>query len=74
MNLEELEKVKEKALEDHIPIIMDDTLEVIKNILKDIKPKRILEVGCAVGYSSSRFAEFTDEDCIIDTIEIDEER
>jgi predicted O-methyltransferase YrrM len=44
MNLEELEKVKEKALEDHIPIIMDDTLEVIKNILKDIKPKRILEV------------------------------
>ncbi len=74
MNLEELEKVKEKALEDHIPIIMDDTLEVIKSILKDIKPKRILEVGCAVGYSSSRFAEFTDEDCIIDTIEIDEER
>ena len=74
MNLEELEKVKEKALEDHIPIIMDDTLEVIKNILKDIKPKRILEVGCAVGYSSSRFAEFTDEDCIIDTIEIDEEK
>ena len=74
MNLEELEKVKEKALEDHFPIIMDDTLEVIKNILKDIKPKRILEVGCAVGYSSSRFAEFTDEDCIIDTIEIDEER
>ena len=74
MNLEELEKVKAKALEDHIPIIMDDTLEVIKNILKDIKPKRILEVGCAVGYSSSRFAEFTDEDCIIDTIEIDEER
>lgn len=74
MNLEELEKVKEKALEDHIPIIMDDTLEVIKKILKDIKPKRILEVGCAVGYSSSRFAEFTDEDCIIDTIEIDEER
>ena len=74
MNLEELEKVKEKALEDHIPIIMDDTLEVIKNILKDIKPKRILEVGCAVGYSSSRFAEFTDEDCIIDKIEIEEER
>ena len=74
MNLEELEKVRIKALEDHIPIIMDDTLEVIKKILNDVKPKRILEVGCAVGYSSSRFAEFTDEDCIIDTIEIDEER
>ena len=32
-NLEELEIVKEKALEDHIPIIMDDTLEVIAKIL-----------------------------------------
>ena len=26
-NNEELEKVKQKALEDHIPIIMDETLE-----------------------------------------------
>ena len=33
MNQEELEKIKEKALEEHIPIIMDDTLEVISNIL-----------------------------------------
>ena len=29
MNKEELEKIKQKALEEHIPIIMDDTLEVI---------------------------------------------
>ena len=29
MNKQELEKIKEKALEEHIPIIMDDTLEVI---------------------------------------------
>ena len=29
MNRKELEKIKEKALEDHIPIIMDETLEVI---------------------------------------------
>ena len=34
MNIEELNKIKEKALEDHIPIIMDDTLEVIEDILK----------------------------------------
>ena len=30
MNRKELEKIKQKALEDHIPIIMDDTLEVIE--------------------------------------------
>jgi len=73
-NEEELEKVKEKALENHIPILMDDTLEKIEEILQEEKPKRILEIGTAVGYSASMFAKSTDEDCIIDTIEIDEER
>lgn len=71
---EELKIVKEKALENHIPIIMDDTLEKIEEILKEEKPKRILEIGTAVGYSATMFAKYTDEDCIIDTIEIDEER
>lgn len=73
-NEEELKIVKEKALENHIPIIMDDTLEKIEEILKEEKPKRILEIGTAVGYSAAMFAKYTDEDCIIDTIEIDEER
>lgn len=73
-NEEVLKIVKEKALENHIPIIMDDTLEKIEEILKEEKPKRILEIGTAVGYSATMFAKYTDEDCIIDTIEIDEER
>ena len=73
-NEEELKKVKEKALDNHIPILMDDTLEKIEEILQEEKPKRILEIGTAVGYSASMFAKSTDEDCIIDTIEIDEER
>lgn len=73
-NEEELKKVKEKALENHIPILMDDTLEKIEEILQEEKPKRILEIGTAVGYSASMFAKSTGEDCIIDTIEIDEER
>lgn len=38
------------------------------------KPKRILEIGTAVGYSASCFARYTDDDCKIDSIEIDEER
>lgn len=73
-NEEELKTVKEKALENHIPILMDDTLEEIEKILKVEKPKRILEVGTAVGYSASMFAKYTEDECIIDTIEIDEER
>ena len=69
-----LEKIKQKALEDHIPIIMDDTLEVIDKYLKQLKPNKILEIGTAVGYSAMCFSEYLTEGGIIDTIERDEER
>ena len=66
MNKIELERIKIKALEKHIPIIMDDTLEVIAKILKEKNPQRILEIGAAVGYLADKG--------LIDTIERDEER
>lgn len=69
-----VEEIKNKALEEHIPIIMDDTLEIIANILKTNKPKRILEIGTAVGYSAICFSEYLEKDGIIDTIERDDER
>ena len=74
MKKKELEKIKQKALEEHIPIIMDDTLEVIEKELKENPPKRILEIGTAVGYSAMCFSEFLSEGGRIDTIERDEER
>ena len=74
MNKQELEKIKQKALEEHIPIIMDDTLEVIDKILTELKPKRILEIGTAVGYSSMCFSEYLQPNGKIDTIERDIER
>jgi len=74
MNKQELQKIKQKALEDHIPIIMDDTLGVIAKILTEKKPNRILEIGTAVGYSAICFSEYLSETGVIDTIERDEER
>lgn len=74
MNKLELEKIKEKALEDHIPIIMDDTLEYIYNLYKNKTISSILEIGTAVGYSAICFTELLDGEGIIDTIERDEER
>ena len=74
MNKEELLKIKKKALEEHIPIIMDDTLEVIAGILTKIKPLNILEIGAAVGYSAMCFSEYLQDGGRIDTIERDEER
>jgi len=74
--------IKQKALEEHIPIIMDDTLEVVEKILLEEKPKRILELGTATGYSAICFAEILLGNCrgehcssvTIDTIELDENR
>ena len=66
--------IKQKALEEHIPIIMDDTLEVIGNILEKNKPEKILEIGTAVGYSAICFSKYLEENGRIDTIERDVER
>ena len=74
MNENELKKIKEYALERHIPIIMDDTLEVIDKILKETKPNKILEIGTAVGYSAMCFSKYLAENGIIDTIEREHER
>ncbi len=74
MNREELRKIKEKALEEHIPIIMDETLAVMAPILKEKKPESILEIGTAVGYSAICFSEYLSEKGKIDTIEREEER
>ena len=74
MNEKEIQIIKKAALEDNIPIIMDDTLEVISNYLEQLKPKRILEIGTAVGYSAICFLIYIDENGIIDTIERDHDR
>jgi len=74
MNIIELEKIKEKAIKDNVPIIMDETLEIMAKYLIKIKPKRILEIGTAVGYSAMCFTKFISEDGKIDTIERDIER
>ena len=69
MNLQEL---KQNALDRHIPIIMDETLEVIEKILKSQDVNRLLEIGTAVGYSAACFAKNING--VIDTIELNQER
>ena len=74
MNVQELEKIKQKALEEHIPIIMDDTLEIIEKILSKSKSEKILEIGTAVGYSAICFTNFLATNGRIDTIEREKDR
>ncbi len=61
---------KRSALEEsYAPIVSPDTEQLIVTLLSLIKPKRILEVGTAVGYSSILMADNTDDDCRIITVE-----
>ena len=69
-----LSKIKEEALQKHVPIIEDEPLELIKVILKLKKPNKILEVGTAVGYSAINFSKYlVSENAKLKTIEIKEE-
>ena len=74
MKEDKLKQIKKKALEEHIPIIMDDTLLEIEKRMEKEPPKKILEIGTAVGYSAICFSRFLAENGKIDTIERDEER
>ena len=49
---QELEKLKEKSHAEEVPIIRDDMLELIRFLLIKEKPKTILEIGTAVGFSA----------------------
>lgn len=69
MNIENIKKI---ALENHVPIIMDDTLGKIEELLKESNPRRLLEIGTAVGYSAICFEKYVE--LKIDTIEQDEDR
>ena len=71
---DEFEKIKQKALDNHIPIIMDDTLFEIEKRMKELKPTKILEIGTAVGYSAICFSKFLTDNGKIDTIERDIDR
>lgn len=74
MKKDKLNNIKQKALEEHIPIIMDDTLQEIEKRMLQNKPSKILEIGTAVGYSAICFSEFLSENGKIDTIERDIDR
>lgn len=53
---EELGKLRDIADKHHVPIILKDSEVFILNMIRMRKPRRILEIGTAIGYSSICFA------------------
>lgn len=69
-----LDELERKALSDEVPIIRQDMQSFLKVLLAVHRPKQILEVGTAVGFSALLMAKYTEEDCRITTIEKYEKR
>ena len=70
--MEYLQELKNNAKQNHIPIIKDDGCDFLIDFCKKIKPKKILEIGTAVGYSGSQML-LCSQDSQLDTIEINEQ-
>lgn len=66
---EALQIIEEEAIRDDVPIIRMETRELLRILLKMNQPKRILEVGAAIGFSSVFMGENTGQSTKITTIE-----
>ncbi|MBP3728484.1 MAG: O-methyltransferase [Pseudobutyrivibrio sp.] len=64
-----LKDIRREALEAFVPIIRDETVNLLQTLIKMNRPKNILEVGAAVGFSSCLMAEAAGEVTTITTIE-----
>ncbi|NMB44489.1 MAG: O-methyltransferase [Clostridiales bacterium] len=64
-----LKDLEEGALKDKVPIIKKETQRFIRFLLTLNRPKRILEIGAAIGFSAIYMSEYMPEDCTITTIE-----
>jgi predicted O-methyltransferase YrrM len=69
-----LEEIRQEAIRDYVPIIRQETGSLLKTLVSMHKPKKILEVGTAVGYSALLMSEVMPEGCTITTIEKYEKR
>lgn len=67
-----LKELEIYAKENNVPIVHKEVSELLKVLLKVQRPKRILEVGCAIGYSSILFASSLDYQVEIITVERNE--
>ncbi|MFT4145487.1 MAG: O-methyltransferase [Mobilitalea sp.] len=65
----ELLALEKEALQKYVPIIKKETQGVLKFLLQLQQPKRILEVGTAIGFSALFMSEYSNKNCSITTIE-----
>ena len=67
-------KMEEYGHANHVPIINENGLKVLLDTVRKYKPKRVLEIGTAIGYSALQIAANAAEGVEITTLELSEER
>ncbi len=67
-----LHQLQEYAHENYVPIIRDESARFLQEQIALLKPERILEIGTAIGYSSTLMAKASPNSKIT-TIEINED-
>ena len=66
---EDLDNIRREARANYVPIIRDETMNLLTTLIRMNRPKRILEVGAAVGFSACLMASVVGPDTPIVTIE-----
>lgn len=69
-----LDEIEKYAIETQVPIIRKSMQSLLKFLLALAKPRNILEVGTAIGFSALLMSEYGPKDCHITTIEKYEKR
>ena len=68
----DLQELKKFARERYIPVMLDDTKELLFETVANAQPKRILEIGTAIGYSGIVMLSAS-KNATLNTIELDEQ-
>ncbi|MBO5060561.1 MAG: O-methyltransferase [Clostridia bacterium] len=66
-----LKELEEYAQENSVPIVQPETAKLLEVLMCIKRPMRILEVGCAIGYSAILMAQYLEEGGSITTLEWD---
>ena len=69
-----LDEIEKYAVENQVPVIRRSMQSLLKFLLALSKPRNILEVGTAIGFSALLMSEYAPADCHITTIEKYEKR
>jgi len=70
---ERIEELRQNALDRKIPVADDETLNFLLTLITALQPKKILEIGTAVGLSAAAMLSALPSAKVV-TIEIDEDR